>query len=97
MNRKQVMDIPREHRRELDSFGVRRLSLFGSIARDEAAGSSDVDLLIEFDRPVSLFDFFRLQHRLEEIMGVEKVDLVQTGGLHPELRDGILAEARHVT
>jgi predicted nucleotidyltransferase len=96
MNRQQVMDILRKHRGELDRLGVRRLSLFGSTVRGEAVDLSDVDILVEFDQPVGLFTFFRLQHRLEEILGVEKVDLVQAGGLHPELRDGILAEAQHV-
>ncbi len=57
---------------------------------------SDVDLLVEFDRPVGLFDYFRVQHRLEEMLGVDKVDLIQPGALHPALKNRILAEAEHV-
>ena len=43
------MRILREHRAELDAMGVRSLSIFGSVARDEAGPESDVDLLVEFD------------------------------------------------
>jgi predicted nucleotidyltransferase len=43
--------------RELDAFGVAHLSLFGSFARDEGREDSDVDLLVEFSRPVGLFQF----------------------------------------
>lgn len=96
MNRQQAIDILRRHGAELRRRGVRRLSLFGSLARQEAGEKSDVDLLVEFSRPVSLFEHFQLQHRLEEMLGVEKVDLVQAGALHPELKEAILAEAEHV-
>jgi predicted nucleotidyltransferase len=77
-------------------MGVTSLALFGSAARNESSSESDVDLLVEFDEPVGLFHFFSVQHRLEEILGVRKVDLVQRGALHPALRDRILAEAVHV-
>ncbi|MCB2185516.1 MAG: nucleotidyltransferase family protein [Deltaproteobacteria bacterium] len=96
MERQQVSDKLRSHQAELRRLGVRRLSLFGSAVRNEANPGSDVDLLVELSRPMGLFDFFRLQHRLEEILGVEKVDLVQPGALHPDLKENILAEARHV-
>ena len=74
-------------------MGVTSLALFGSAARNESSIESDVDFLVEFDRPVGLFHFFSVQHRLEEILGVRKVDLVQRGALHPALREHILAEA----
>lgn len=96
MNSKQLVETLSRHESELRRFGVRRLSLFGSSFRGEAGPGSDVDLLVEFDRTVSLFQFFRLQHRLEEILGVEKVDLVQPGALHPALKAQVLAEAQHV-
>jgi predicted nucleotidyltransferase len=51
-----------------------------------------VDVLVEFDRPVGYFHLFEVQDRLEALLGC-KVDLVTRGGLRPELRDGILAEA----
>jgi predicted nucleotidyltransferase len=80
-------------REELARLGVARLMVFGSVARGEAGPDSDVDVLVDFDRPVGLFAFAGLKRRLEEIVG-RRVDLVTRGGLRPELRSAILAEAR---
>jgi uncharacterized protein len=71
---------------------VRSLDLFGSVARDEASADSDVDLLVEFDRPIGLFHFFRVQQRLEDLLGA-RVDLVMRDAVKPQLRERIFAEA----
>lgn len=94
MNREIILETLRRHREELrERFGVERLALFGSTARGEASGSSDVDLLVEYDRPITLFDLAATMMRLEEILGVAKVDLVLRDSLLEELRGPILAEA----
>ena len=77
---------------ELKRQGVATLSLFGSVARDEAADASDVDLLVEFDRPVGLFQFLRLRRFLAEQLGCD-VDLVTPPALKEQLRQQILKEA----
>ncbi len=92
MRRAQALQIIAEHEAELRAFGVRTLSIFGSVARDQASPGSDVDILVEFDRPVGYFRLFDVQDRLEALLGC-KVDLVTRNGLRPEIRDGILAEA----
>lgn len=92
MRRAEVLQIIASHEAELRAMGVRTLSVFGSVARDEAGPGSDVDFLVEFQTPVSFFELFDVQERLEALLGC-KVDLVTRGGLRPELRDGILAEA----
>jgi predicted nucleotidyltransferase len=97
MNRGELVDKLKAHRDELRRMGVASLTLFGSSAREETKEGSDVDLLVEFDRAVGVFHFFKVQHLLEEILGVPKVDLVQRGAVHPALRDNILAEAIDVT
>ena len=74
--------------------GLRRLP--GSVARDEAGPDSDIDILIELDRGLDLFDLGRIQVRLEEIMGC-KVDLVMPDSLRPRLRARILDEAVRAT
>ena len=84
------------HRYELRKMGVVSLAVFGSVARDESAQKSDIDLLVDFDRVVGLFHMFEIQHRLEEIIGVSKVDLIQRGAIHPALRKRILSEAVNV-
>ena len=92
MTKGKLVDKLKAHRDELRRMGVASLALFGSSAREETREGSDVDLLVEFDRAVGVFHFFKVQHLLEEILGVPKVDLVQRGALHPALRDSILAE-----
>jgi len=92
MKRQQVIDILTEHLDEFRrEFGVERLSLFGSVARDEAGPDSDVDLLVSFERPTGLFGLFRLQDRLAELLGCS-VDLGTPNGLKPRVRDRVLKE-----
>ncbi len=57
-----------------------------------ATADSDVDLLVQFDRPVGLFHFFHVQRRLEEILGA-CVDVVMRDAVKPQLRECIFAEA----
>jgi predicted nucleotidyltransferase len=53
MKKGEVIRILKSHRKELEEhFFVSSLSLFGSVARDEASADSDVDLLVEFSKPV---------------------------------------------
>ncbi len=91
MKREQVIKILREHQAEIDAFGVRRLVLFGSVARDETHRGSDVDLLVEFERPTGLFGLFALQNRLEELLGCP-VDLGTADSLKERYRSQIIAE-----
>ena len=77
---------------ELAALGVRALDLFGSVARGETGPHSDVDLLVDFDRPVGLFHFFRVPRHLQEILGC-RVDLVMRDAVKPQLRDRIFSEA----
>jgi len=81
---------------EVEGFGVRSLDLFGSGARGDSGPRSDVDLLVEFDSPVGLFHFFRLQRRLEAILG-RPVDLVMKDAIKRQLRTRIMAEAVSAT
>jgi predicted nucleotidyltransferase len=85
-----------KERGELAELGVRSLEIFGSVARGEAEPGSDVDLLVEFDRPIGLFHFFRVQRRLEHILGC-RVDLVMRDAVRPQLRDRIFREAVRAT
>ena len=79
-------------RTELESHGVRSLLLFGSTARNQATSDSDVDLIVEFDRPVGFFALTRLQVDLEHWLG-RPVDLLTADALRPELRERVLREA----
>ena len=92
MRREEVLRVLSREKATISGFGVASLSVFGSVGRDEARAESDVDLLVEFVRPVGLFQFVRLRRFLEGLLGV-RVDLVTPAALKPQLREQILREA----
>lgn len=77
-----------------ERFGVTSIGLFGSWARGEASAASDVDLLVEFERP-SFDAYMDLKFYLEDLLQ-KRVDLVLRRALKPLLRDRILGEVRAV-
>lgn len=77
-------------------FGVKSLLLFGSVARNEATSASDVDLLVEFNRPVGYFGLFALQDYLEKLLGCP-VDLGTPDSLKPYIKERIMGELIRVT
>jgi hypothetical protein len=74
--------------------GIRRLTFFGSVLRDDFTPESDVDVLVEFEpeRIPGLFKLVRFQDELSELLG-RRVDLCTFGGLDRYIRDEVLAEA----
>lgn len=76
-------------------FGVTRLALFGSTARDAARSDSDIDILVAFDGPATSERYFGVQFYLEDLFGCP-VDLVTEKALRAELRPFIEKEAVHV-
>ena len=94
MRQREILDILARHRDELREYGVESLALFGSVSRGEETAESDVDILVEFFRPVGMLAFIRLQHRLAEILG-RRVDLVTLKALRPAWRERVLREAVH--
>jgi predicted nucleotidyltransferase len=92
---KSATKILKQHQKELVEQGVRTLAIFGSVARNESAAKSDVDILIDFDSKRGLFAFVGLKTYLESILDCE-VDLVTKNALHPALKPQILREAKHV-
>ncbi len=94
MKREEVLRILSEHQDELRrTYGVTSLALFGSVARNEATEISDVDILVEFDGRVTLFQMVDLQLHLEALLGVAKVDVVIRDAIYPAIRDDILNKA----
>jgi uncharacterized protein len=92
MRRDDVLALLAARWAELTERGVAALALFGSVARDEARPDSDVDLLVDFGRPVGLFAFLDLKEYLEALLG-RRVDLVTRPALKPQLRERILKDA----
>jgi uncharacterized protein len=94
-DRKTIFALINNHQTELRQRGVGSLAVFGSIARGQASPNSDIDILVDFNRPVGLFEFIRLKIYLEELTNMP-VDLVTPDALRPAMRDGILKEAVYV-
>jgi predicted nucleotidyltransferase len=75
--------------------GASNLRVFGSVAKGVDEDGSDIDLLVDLRKGTSLLGLVGLQQDMEDALGV-KVDLCTEGGLHPELKERILSEARPV-
>lgn len=82
---RQLRPLFREH-------GVKRASIFGSFARGEQTATSDMDILVEFQRGKSLIDLIGLKQAIEETTE-RKADITTNAALHPRLRPQILSEA----
>jgi len=86
MRRAEVVALLSARKEEIVTrFGVRSLSLFGSMARDEARPDSDVDVLVEFVGPTTFDGHMGLLVFLEDLLG-RRVDVVTAKGLKPRLR-----------
>ena len=96
MKRNQAIRILAGRRSELhENYAVKSLALFGSVACDDARHGSDVDLLVEFSRPVGLFQFIGLQQYLKSLLGCP-VDLGTRTSLKDYLKESLLQDAIHV-
>ncbi|MDP1671601.1 MAG: nucleotidyltransferase family protein [Burkholderiales bacterium] len=96
MNRSQTLELLAANKAELTRrFGVVRLALFGSTARDAAGPGSDIDILVAFDGPATSEKYFGVQFFLEDRLGCP-VDLVTEKALRAELRPSVEREAVHV-
>ena len=72
--------------------GVRRLRIFGSAARGEERPDSDVDLIVEFDRPTGFIELLRFERLLSDFFA-RPVDLVTEQGLDPFIRKSVVMSA----
>lgn len=71
---------------------IQSISLFGSFLHGDYTDESDIDLLFEMRKTMSLFTIGGMQHRLEDTLG-RKVDFVEKDSVIPQLKDEILSEA----
>jgi predicted nucleotidyltransferase len=93
MNRSEALKVLTRNRDQLRAMGVRHLALFGSVVRDAAGETSDVDVLVELDETAGYFQFLDIQDYLQSALAVSKVDLVLRNSLFEDLRAEILREA----
>ncbi|TAL60293.1 MAG: hypothetical protein EPN85_07505 [Bacteroidetes bacterium] len=76
----------------LCNYGVKRIRVFGSRARGTNKEESDLDLLVEFSRSLSLIKLIKIERELSEQIGIH-VDLLTEGAISPLLKDKVNSEA----
>lgn len=88
----RIEALLRERLKSLTSdYGVAQIGVFGSCVRGEITEGSDIDILVEFERPIGFFKFLELEEYLGEYLGA-KVDLVTRTALKPRIGQRILSE-----
>lgn len=97
MTKTEVLGYLKAHKTELkERFGVIKIGLFGSFARDEQREDSDIDLAIEIEKErKSLKNFFGLQRELEAQFG-KRVDLGMENALKPIVKEYVQKEIIYV-
>lgn len=96
MTRRKIENLLRKHKEELKKrFKLKEIGIFGSFVRDEQKKKSDIDILVEFEEPIGLFEFMDLEEYLMKILGA-KVDLVSKKALKPRIGKHILQEVIYI-
>ncbi len=97
MDKQKVLTCLKDSIEEIrQRFPVKTLAVFGSVVRDEAVDSSDVDVLVVFNQRATFDIFMDLKFYLEELLGMS-VDLVTDKALRPQVRRAIEKEIFNVT
>jgi len=86
------MNMLKDHSEILQKYGVKRIGLFGSFVRGEQKKNSDIDFLVEFEKPV-FENFMDLAFYLEELFG-RKVELITNGNLSPYIQPYVEKEVK---
>lgn len=100
MDRNEVIEILRSHKKDIERFGVKRIGIFGSFSRDEGGEHSDIDLVVEFEPGKGTFrNFSSLVEYCEDLFG-RPVDILTPMGIETirieEVRDSIKREVVYV-
>ncbi|MCG2760523.1 MAG: nucleotidyltransferase family protein [Candidatus Delongbacteria bacterium] len=77
-----------------EHYSVKRMGIFGSFSDGTYDQNSDIDILVDFEKPVG-WKFFTLELYLEKILG-RKVDLVTRNALKKQIRDSILSQVKYI-
>ncbi len=80
--------------RLISTYGLKNIAIFGSYSRNQQNDASDLDILVEFSRPVGI-EFIDLAEELEGLLNI-KVDLVSRNGVRPEYLKQIESDLNYV-
>ena len=88
-----MTNIPKKTFPVLKKYGVTKAAVFGSFARGEARDNSDIDLLVDIKKNLSLLGFSALKQELQDILQ-RRVDLIEYSQIKPMLKNFILKDAK---
>jgi len=95
-NTTEILDKLRDMRAELrEHYYVSSIGIFGSYSRKHQTEQSDLDLVVEFSKPIGMMAFVHLKNLLSDRLAI-RVDLVTPDGLHPLIRDQVMHEVVYV-
>jgi len=82
----EVLEILRMHKEELkNKHKIKSIKIFGSYARGEQRETSDIDIIVKFEKHPTLVEFIKIQEELENLLGI-KVDLLTEESISPFIR-----------
>ncbi len=87
---KDLISINKEILKE--RYKIKEISIFGSYIRGEQIETSDIDILVDFERPVSLLHIISFENYLSDLLGI-KVDVIPKRNIRKEIKQDILKEA----
>jgi len=94
--KKEILKNILAEREQIKKYGVKRIGLFGSFIQNEQKETSDVDILVEFEKGMKTFDnYMELKFFLEKLLGC-KVDLVIADALKPQIKPHVMREIEYV-
>jgi predicted nucleotidyltransferase len=94
--RAEILKILKKEMPALNStYHVSDCGIFGSYVREEAGKSSDIDILVRFEKPIGFFKFIELEDYLSKKLGI-KVDLVTEDALKPLIKPSIMESVIYV-
>jgi len=95
LTKKEMLKNILAEREHIKKYGVKRIGLFGSFIRSEQKETSDVDILVEFEKGMKTFDnYMELKFFLEKLLGCN-VDLVIADALKPQIKPYVMREIEY--
>lgn len=91
-----VLNTLSQHQQTIKNFGVRYLALFGSVARNEANTTSDLDFLVQFEGVATFDNYMNLKFFLEDLFD-KPIDLVTKDSLKEAIRQTVIEESINVS
>jgi uncharacterized protein len=92
----EIKDLLQSHKEKYrEQYGLKEIGIFGSYVRGEQGAESDLDILIELEKPIGFVRFIRFENALSQLLGI-RVEIVTKKALKPHIGKRILEEVRYV-